>query len=170
MAAAEGTVDVVLPATRGDILDRNGEPLADSVDGLMVVADPLMTADRAPEIATFLSKRLDVDYFGTLERLRVEDSRFQYIARQVPATLARTSSTTPRRSASRASSPARPGAVLPRARRRGQPRRFPRHPGRTARPRAAGLEDTFDGYSPAPTARRATRWARATGSRSATTR
>ena len=88
MAADEGMVDVVLPATRGDILDRNGEPLADSVDGLMVVADPLMTADRAAEIATFLSKRLHVDYFGTLERLRVEDSRFQYIARQVPATVA----------------------------------------------------------------------------------
>ena len=89
MAADEGTVDVVLPATRGDILDRNGQPLADSVDGLMVVADPLMTADQAPEIATFLSKRLDVDYFDTLERLRVEGSRFQYLARQVPATLAK---------------------------------------------------------------------------------
>src|SRR5688500_17630059 len=45
MAAAEGTVQVVLPAERGDILDRNGEPLADSVDGLMVVADPEQTAD-----------------------------------------------------------------------------------------------------------------------------
>ena len=89
MAADEGTVDVVLPATRGDILDRNGEPLADSVDGLMVVADPLMTAEQAPEIATFLSKRLDIDYFDTLERLRVEGSRFQYLARQVPATLAK---------------------------------------------------------------------------------
>ncbi len=89
MAADEGTVDVVLPATRGDILDRNGQPLADSVDGLMVVADPLMTADQAPEIATFLSKRLDVDYFDTLERLRVDGSRFQYLARQVPATLAK---------------------------------------------------------------------------------
>ena len=40
MAAAEGTVDVVLPAERGDILDRNGEPLADSIDGLMVVGRP----------------------------------------------------------------------------------------------------------------------------------
>ena len=89
MAADEGTVDVVLPATRGDILDRNGEPLADSVDGLMVVADPLMTAERAPEIATFLSKRLHVDYFETLARLRVEGSRFQYVARQVPAALAK---------------------------------------------------------------------------------
>jgi cell division protein FtsI (penicillin-binding protein 3) len=89
MAADEGTVDVVLPANRGEILDRNGEPLADSVDGLMVVADPLMTKDQAPEIATYLSKRLDIDYFDTLERLRVEGSRFQYIARQVPATLAK---------------------------------------------------------------------------------
>ena len=89
MAAAEGQVNVVLPAERGDILDRNGEPLADSVDGLMVVADPTMTADRAPELAKFLATRLKVDYFTTLERLRVEDSQFQYIARQVPASLAR---------------------------------------------------------------------------------
>ncbi len=43
MAAEEATVDVILPAERGDILDRNGEPLADSVAGLMVVANPTMT-------------------------------------------------------------------------------------------------------------------------------
>ena len=40
MAAAEGLVEVVLPAERGDILDRNGVPLAESIDGLMIVADP----------------------------------------------------------------------------------------------------------------------------------
>ncbi len=45
MAAAESMQDVVLPATRGDILDRNGEPLADTVEGLMVVADPAQTAE-----------------------------------------------------------------------------------------------------------------------------
>ncbi|MDN4163188.1 peptidoglycan D,D-transpeptidase FtsI family protein [Nocardioides abyssi] len=88
MAAAEGTQDVVLPARRGDILDRNGEPLANSVDGLMVVADPKLTAEQAPEIATFLARRLDVDYPSTLERLREAGSRFEYIARQVPSTLA----------------------------------------------------------------------------------
>jgi cell division protein FtsI (penicillin-binding protein 3) len=88
MAAADGTVRVLLPAERGDILDRNGEPLADSADGLMVVADPAVTAGLAPELAKFLSTRLAVDYFSTLERLRVEDSRFQYIARQVPARIA----------------------------------------------------------------------------------
>jgi cell division protein FtsI (penicillin-binding protein 3) len=82
-------VQVVLPASRGDILDRNGEPLADSVDGLMVVADPLMTSKRAPQLAKFLSNKLDIDYFQTLKRLRGTDgSRFEYVARRIPATIA----------------------------------------------------------------------------------
>lgn len=85
MAAAEGSVKVVLPATRGEILDRNGEPLAQTVDGRMIVADPAVTRKVAPELATILAERLGVDYFQTLERLRVEGSRFQYVARQVPA-------------------------------------------------------------------------------------
>jgi cell division protein FtsI (penicillin-binding protein 3) len=88
MAAAEGTVKVVLPAERGDILDRNGEPLADSVDGLMVIADPAQTAEDAPAIARFLAERLSVDYIDTLARLREKGSRFEYIARRVPSTLA----------------------------------------------------------------------------------
>nr|WP_246416027.1 penicillin-binding protein 2 [Nocardioides luti] len=88
MAAAEGVVEVVLPAERGDILDRNGQPLADSVEGLMVVADPYMTTDKAPELAKFLSQRLDVDYFSTLKKLRAKGSRFEFIARRVPSTKA----------------------------------------------------------------------------------
>ena len=88
MAAAEGMVQVELPAERGEILDRNGEPLADSVAGMMVVADPSLTAARAPELAKFLAARLDVDYFDTLALLRTEDSRFEYIARRVPASKA----------------------------------------------------------------------------------
>ncbi len=88
MAAAEGVEDVSLPARRGDILDRNGEPLARSIDGLMVVADPELTADQAPELAKFLANRLDVDYFSLLPRLREEGSRFEYVARRVPSTIA----------------------------------------------------------------------------------
>jgi len=88
MAAAEGMVQVALQAERGDILDRNGKPLADSVDGEMVVADPYMTSDDAPELAKFLSNRLDIDYFTTLKKLRESDSRFEYIARRVPSTVA----------------------------------------------------------------------------------
>jgi cell division protein FtsI (penicillin-binding protein 3) len=88
MAAAEGMERVSLPAQRGDILDRNGEPLARSVEGLMVIADPLLTRDRASELAKFLANRLDVDYFTILPRLREEGSRFEYIARRVPSTRA----------------------------------------------------------------------------------
>lgn len=88
MAAAEGTEEVDLPAERGDILDRNGRPLADSVSGLMVVADPELTYPHAADLAAFLYKELDVDYVSTLAKLREQGSRFEYIARRVPATVA----------------------------------------------------------------------------------
>ena len=42
-ADAEGMDTVPLPATRGSITDRNGVPLAQSVSGLMIVADPTRT-------------------------------------------------------------------------------------------------------------------------------
>lgn len=86
MAAREGSVTVVLPATRGEILDRYGAPLATSVEGMMVVADPKLTIGHAAPLATLLSRRLDVDYFATLTALRKKGSRFEYIARRVPAT------------------------------------------------------------------------------------
>jgi cell division protein FtsI (penicillin-binding protein 3) len=89
-AEAAGLQTVTLPATRGAIRDRNGEPLAESADGLMVVADPSMTEDDAQPIAKILARRLDVDYFELLERLREPDTRFQYLARRVPAADART--------------------------------------------------------------------------------
>ncbi|QNN54744.1 penicillin-binding protein 2 [Nocardioides mesophilus] len=87
-AEAEGVVTVELPATRGSITDRNGVPLAESVDGLMLVADPTMTKPHASEIATIIARRLSVDYFEVLSRLRKPDTRFQYLARRVPSTLA----------------------------------------------------------------------------------
>ena len=88
-AEAEGLVTVILPATRGSITDRTGTPLAESVDGLMVVADPTLTAPDAGELAQILADRLSVDYFEVLERLRKPDTQFQYIARRVPSTIAR---------------------------------------------------------------------------------
>ncbi|SED31775.1 peptidoglycan synthetase FtsI [Nocardioides exalbidus] len=90
MAAAEGSARVTLPAERGDILDRNGIPLADSIKGKMVVADPTLTADDAPAIARLLSDSLSIDYFKTLAALkgRKDGSKFEYVARRVPSTLA----------------------------------------------------------------------------------
>ena len=70
MAASEGAVKVPLLAERGDIVDRNGIPLADSVKGKMVVANPQVTAEHAPELAKALSESLDIDYFKTLAALR----------------------------------------------------------------------------------------------------
>ncbi|HEV2798385.1 MAG TPA: penicillin-binding protein 2 [Nocardioides sp.] len=90
MAAAEGSARLTLEAERGDILDRNGVPLADSIRGKMVIADPVLTAGRAPELARLLSDRLSIDYFRTLEALRGRNtgSRYEYVARRVPSTLA----------------------------------------------------------------------------------
>ena len=77
---------VALPAERGDILDRNGDPLADSIDGLMVVADPQLTARPGARAGTFLADELDLDYFDTLDQAcAAQDSRFEYVARRVPA-------------------------------------------------------------------------------------
>ncbi|MGI8901741.1 MAG: peptidoglycan D,D-transpeptidase FtsI family protein [Nocardioides sp.] len=88
-AEAEGVVTIDLPATRGAITDRNGIALAESVDGLMLVADPTVTRADASEIATIIAQRLSVDYFELLERLGKPDTRFQYLARRVPSTVAR---------------------------------------------------------------------------------
>jgi cell division protein FtsI (penicillin-binding protein 3) len=88
-AQAEGLVHITLPATRGTITDRNGVPLAESVSGEMVVADPTLTAKHAPAIATILAHRLHLDYFDMLERLQAPNTQFQYLARRVPAADAR---------------------------------------------------------------------------------
>ncbi|MCW2752960.1 MAG: peptidoglycan synthetase FtsI [Marmoricola sp.] len=93
-ANAESLVTVPLPATRGQITDRNGVPLAETVAGMMIVADPLRTRPHAEDIARILADRLHLDYFDVLDGLMRQappgkpDIRFAYIARRVPATLA----------------------------------------------------------------------------------
>ncbi|HET6627295.1 MAG TPA: penicillin-binding protein 2 [Nocardioidaceae bacterium] len=86
---ATGLETITLPATRGSIVDRNGMPLAESVDGMMIVADPTLTAEHANAIAKILANRLDIDYFETLTKLRDDDTQFRYIARRVPSATAR---------------------------------------------------------------------------------
>ncbi len=83
-AAEEGTQRIALHAERGEILDRNGEPLATSVDARAVTADPTMTDDDAPAIASLLAKHLDLDYFTLVEKLRKPDTQFVYLAHEVP--------------------------------------------------------------------------------------
>ena len=89
-ARAVGAVQEVLPATRGSITDRNGEPLAESLDGMMIVADPTKTRDDAAAIASILEDRLGIDYIAAVENLAWPDENvnFRYIARRVPSTKA----------------------------------------------------------------------------------
>ncbi|MCW2785720.1 MAG: peptidoglycan synthetase FtsI [Marmoricola sp.] len=93
-ADAESLVTVPLPATRGEITDRNGVPLAETVSGMMIVADPLRTRPHAEQIARILANQLHLDYFTVLASLLKQapankpDIRFAYIARRVPATQA----------------------------------------------------------------------------------
>ncbi len=89
-AQADGVVSIDLPAERGRILDRNGVPLAESIAGLMIVADPTRTSSHAEAIAKIIAERLDLDYFDVLARLTKKDTRFVYVARRVPSTLATT--------------------------------------------------------------------------------
>lgn len=90
LAAQESTQAMVLPAKRGNIVDRNGELLAGSVDGRMVVANPQETSEDAPSIARMLADDLGLDYLTTLSALRNTSNgrEFVYVARRVPATKA----------------------------------------------------------------------------------
>jgi len=87
-ARAVGAVSEILPATRGSITDRNGVPLAESLDGSMIVADPTKTKEHAAQIAAILEKRLGLDYIQTVKNLSWPDTRFRYIARRIPTTKA----------------------------------------------------------------------------------
>ncbi|UYM05359.1 peptidoglycan D,D-transpeptidase FtsI family protein [Solicola gregarius] len=83
-AAEEGTQKIALHAERGEILDRDGEALATSIDAWAITADPTMTDDDAPKIAAILARKLDLDYFTLVEKLRQADTQFVYLAHQVP--------------------------------------------------------------------------------------
>lgn len=84
MAQQESTRTVTLHAPRGSVVDRFGAELATSVEAVALAADPTQTADQAPQIAAVLARRLGLDYFSTVEALRTPDTRFAYLARQVP--------------------------------------------------------------------------------------
>ena len=87
MADDAGTRSTVVPADRGEILDRNGVPMATSMSGMTLTADPSLTAENAPQIARILSETLgeEIDYFEAIEQLRTPKSRFVYLVKDLPA-------------------------------------------------------------------------------------
>jgi cell division protein FtsI (penicillin-binding protein 3) len=83
---AAGSQSKTEPAPRGAILDRNGEQLATSIDGLTITADPSMTSPDAPQVARILREELGdrIDYFDTIDKLRKPGSRYVVLAKDVP--------------------------------------------------------------------------------------
>lgn len=86
MAENASKHEVRIPAQRGDIVDRNGEVMAGTVDAVALTANPTMTAANAPAIARVILEHLDddVDYFDMVEKLRKPDTQFVYLERKVP--------------------------------------------------------------------------------------
>lgn len=96
-AVESGTARVAQPAPRGEILDRNGKPLAASILARNLTADPKLTSANAPAIAAILREQLGdrIDYFDTIDRLRKQvydpttkqmvPARFVYLVKRLPA-------------------------------------------------------------------------------------
>ena len=67
-AVAQWTKDLPVPSKRGDIYDRNGKKLAISSAAYMFYARPSLVEDKEG-LALLLSKRLNLNYETTLEKL-----------------------------------------------------------------------------------------------------
>lgn len=81
MAQEQYLRELALPARRGDIFDRRGTPLAQSVDVDSIWVDPSMLVD-PKDVARKLARALGVDQKDLLERL-VKGRRFAWVKRQV---------------------------------------------------------------------------------------
>lgn len=81
MAQDQYLRELEIPARRGDIFDRRGTPLAQSVDVDSIWVDPSMLAD-ARDASKKLSKALGVDQKDLLERF-AKGRRFAWVKRQV---------------------------------------------------------------------------------------
>lgn len=89
LAAAQRHKVIEFPARRGSVLDRDGRPLAISVDLQTVFVDPTLI-DKPRAIAEKLSGVLGVDPQALEKVLRGSSpgSRFEYVARQVQPAVA----------------------------------------------------------------------------------
>src|SRR4051794_19938342 len=86
MAQRQRLHTVALSAARGQIVDRQSRPLAETVDARDVYADPRKVTDAAGE-ADQLAGLLPVDA-GTLRQRLEQDTTFVYLARAVAPQLA----------------------------------------------------------------------------------
>lgn len=85
--------ELELPARRGQLVDREGQPFALSLTAATVYANPRMIADEGVDAGTIAAQLAEalrdsgapgVDQATILGRLTLPDRGFEYIARQVP--------------------------------------------------------------------------------------
>jgi cell division protein FtsI (penicillin-binding protein 3) len=88
LAVEKGATTIDLEAPRASIYDRNGTPMARSVDASMLTADPTYTKAHAKAIATYLHHRLGLDYIETLGLLEKKDTRYVQLARHLKPEIA----------------------------------------------------------------------------------
>src|SRR3954451_10287582 len=87
-AATQQTADLIVPARRGAIEDRNGTELAVSQPAMTIAATPYLIK-QPTQIAARLSGLLHKPEDEILRQLVRRDTGFAYIARHVPASRAR---------------------------------------------------------------------------------
>ena len=87
-AATQQTAQVIVPARRGAITDRNGIELAVSQPAMTVAATPYLIKD-PQRVAAKLAKPLSTSEDKLLRQLTRRDTGFAYLARRVPAIKAR---------------------------------------------------------------------------------
>ncbi len=76
--------EIVVPAPRGTVFDRNGRTIALSLPAATVVSDPRLIADPRA-VADALAKVMGVEAESLLEALQGEGVAFRYVARQIDA-------------------------------------------------------------------------------------
>src|SRR5215212_3735113 len=87
-ANTQQTADLVVPARRGAISDRNGSELAVSQPAMTVAATPYLIK-KPTDVAARLAGLLDKPEDEILRQLARRDTGFAYIAHHVPAVRAR---------------------------------------------------------------------------------
>jgi cell division protein FtsI/penicillin-binding protein 2 len=87
-AATQQESDIVVPARRGAIVDRQGNELAVSQPAMTIAATPYLV-EQPTKLATRLAGLLDRPEDELLRQLARRDTGFVYLARKVPAARAR---------------------------------------------------------------------------------
>jgi len=87
-AATQQESDILVPARRGAIIDRDGNELAVSQPAMTIAATPYLV-EQPTRVAAQLSGLLDKPEDELLRQLARRDTGFAYLARKVPAARAR---------------------------------------------------------------------------------